>query len=98
MKRWWTVDQMTGRAQLAEVAACTVTAAHKRDHEHGHPMHYCHPHAVQVVYLGHRALTVCHDCRSDSGFLPRREAERLAEGHRDQTRAASVSLVGALAS
>jgi hypothetical protein len=53
---------------------------------------------VQVVYLGHRALTVCHDCRADSGFLPNREAERLAEGHRDQTRGANVSLTFALAS
>ena len=92
------MDQLTDRAQLAEVAACTVAAAHRRDHDHGHTMYCCHPHAVQVVYLGHRAMTVCHDCRSDSGFLPRREAERLAEGHRDQTRAASVSLIGALAS
>jgi hypothetical protein len=47
---------------------------------------------VEVIFLGHRALTVCHDCRSDSGFLPYREAERLAEGHRDQTRGASVAL------
>jgi hypothetical protein len=58
----------------------------------------CHPHAVQVVYLGHRALTVCHDCRADSGFLPSKEAERLADGHRDQTREVSVHLTGAAAS
>lgn len=92
------MDQLTGRAQLAEVAACTVTAAHRRDHDHGLTVHCCHPHAVQVVYLGHRALTVCHDCRSDSGFLPHREAKRLAEEHRDQTRGASVSVISALAS
>ena len=96
--RWWTVDQIAGRAELAEVAGCTVTAAHRRDHDHARSAYCCHPHAVQVVYLGHRALTVCHDCRSDSGFLPHREAERLAEGHRDQTRGASVSLIGAVAS
>jgi hypothetical protein len=34
----------------------------------------------------------------DSGFLPYREAERLAEGHRDQTRAADISLMRAAAS
>jgi transcriptional regulator with XRE-family HTH domain len=98
MRRWWTVDQLPGRAEVAEVAACTVTAAHGRDHNHAFGVQCCHPHAVQVVYLGHRALTVCHDCRTDSGFLPCREAERLAEGHRDQTRGASVSLTGAAAS
>jgi hypothetical protein len=98
MRRWWIVDQVPGRANVAEVAACTVTAAHGRDHHHGLSEQCCHPHAVQVVYLGHRALTVCHDCRTDSGFLPYREAERLADGHRDQTRGASVSLTLAVAS
>ena len=92
------VDQMPGRAKVAEVAACTVTAAHRRDHDHSLSAQRCHPHVVQVVYLGHRALTVCHDCRADSGFLPRREAERLAGEHRDQTRGASVSLTSAVAS
>jgi hypothetical protein len=92
------VDQGESRADVAGVAACTATAAHGRDHDHGFGAQCCHPHAVQVVYLGHRALTVCHDCRSDSGFLPCREAEHVAEGHRDQTRAANVSLVEAVAS
>lgn len=86
------VGQGRIRANVAKVAACTITAAHARDHDHGFGAQCCHPHAVQVVYLGHRALTVCHDCRSDSGFLPCREAEHVAEGHRDQTRAANVSL------
>jgi hypothetical protein len=35
---------------------------------------------------------VCHDCRLDSGFLPLREAESLAAGHREQTRDVSVKL------
>jgi hypothetical protein len=35
---------------------------------------------------------VCHDCQADSGFLPRKEAERLADGHRDETVRESVSL------
>lgn len=91
------VDQGRHRANVAKVAACTVTAAHGRDHDHGFGAQCCHPHAVQVVYLGHRALTVCHDCRSDSGFLPFREAEHVAEGHRDQTRAANVSLIETVA-
>jgi hypothetical protein len=86
------------RADVAEVAACTATAAHSRDHDHGFGAQCCHPHAVQVVYLGHQALTVCHDCRSDSGFLPCREAEHVAEGHRDETRATNVSLAEAIAS
>ena len=92
------MNQMPGPTLVAEVAACTAIAAHGRDHDHAHSVQSCHPHEVQVVYLGQRALTVCHDCRADSGFVPRRDAERLAEGHRDQTRAASVSLVGAAAS
>lgn len=92
------MDQVRGRPEVAEVAACTATAAHRRDHDHASGMQWCHPHTVQVVYLGHRALTVCHDCRADSGFLPYREAESLAEGHRDQTRGAGVSLLLAVAS
>lgn len=91
------MDQVAGRAGVADVARCTAAAAHGRDHVHA-PGVRCHPHAVQVVYLGHRALTVCHDCRADSGFLPYREAERMADGHRDQTYGASVSLTGAAGS
>jgi len=94
----WTVQQGPDRGEVAEVAACTTTAAHRRDHEHAVSVQCCHPHAVEVIFLGHRGLTVCHDCRADSGFLPHREAERLAEGHRDQTREASVSLPVAAAS
>ena len=92
------MDQVSGRAQVADVEACTATAAHRRDHAHALSVQCCHPHAVQVVYLGHRALTVCHDCRADSGFLPYREAERLADVHRVQTRSTSVSLTAAAAS
>jgi hypothetical protein len=92
------VDQVPGRAKIGDVAACTVRAAHGRDHDHPLDVQCCHPHAVLVVYLGHRALTVCRDCRADSGFLPYREAERLAEGHRNQTRQESVALMGAAAS
>jgi hypothetical protein len=92
------VDQVPGRAELEDVAACTVRAAHGRDHVHPLGVPCCHPHAVLVVYLGRRALTVCRDCRADSGFLPYREAERLAQGHRNQTRQTSVALMGAMAS
>jgi hypothetical protein len=52
----------------------------------------------RLSYLGHRALTVCHDCRADSGFLPGRAAERLAQLHRDQTHGANVVLTRAEAS
>jgi len=83
------VEQATDRVEVAEVAACTTTAAHGRDHHHAFSVECCHPHAVELIFLGRRALTVCHDCRVDSGFLPYREAERLAQAHREQTRGAS---------
>jgi hypothetical protein len=35
---------------------------------------------------------VCHDCRLDSGFLLRREAEAMAADHRHLTREVSVAL------
>jgi hypothetical protein len=79
-------------SEITEVAACTMTAAHRRDHDHSLSVDDCHPHVVEVVHLGGRALTVCHDCRLDSGFLPRREAEALAAGHREVTREGSVEL------
>jgi hypothetical protein len=28
---------------------------------------------------------VCHDCESDSGFLPEREADAVAAAHRSRT-------------
>ena len=68
----------------APVAACTVDAAHRRDHHHTGE-EACHPHLVEVVHLGRRAVAVCHDCRRDSGFLPEREADRLACAHREET-------------
>jgi hypothetical protein len=89
------MDQIPRRAevaQVAQIAACTVMAAHRRDHDHALSTQRCHPHAVQVVYLGRRALAVCHDCRADSGFLPLKEAERLADGHRHETVEESVSV------
>ena len=67
---------------MREVAACTLGAAHRRDHDHGLTAPVCHPHAVEVVHLGDRAAMVCHDCRCDTGFVPHREAEHLAAEHR----------------
>ena len=78
--------------RVTEVAACTMAAVHRRDHEHRLGADDCHPHVVEVVHLGRRPVTVCHDCRLDSGFLPRREAEALAAGHRELTRDVSVKL------
>jgi hypothetical protein len=87
------VEHTPDQLKVDQVAACTITAVHTRDHTHAFSVESCHPHAVELVFLGRRhAMTVCHDCRLDSGFLPRLEAERLAKGHREQTRAASVSL------
>jgi hypothetical protein len=79
-------------SRVTDVAACTMAAAHRRDHEHTLGADACHPHAVEVVHLGRGAVCVCHDCRLDSGFLPRREADALAAGHRELTRDVSVKL------
>jgi hypothetical protein len=75
----------------AAVAACTAAAAHRRDHRHG-PDEECHPHVVEVVHLGQLAVAVCHDCGSDSGFVPEREAESISHLHRQSTLAASAPL------
>jgi hypothetical protein len=79
-------------SSVTEVAACTMAAAHRRDHDHGLGADECHPHAVEVVHLGLSAVCVCHDCRLDSGFIPGREAQALAAGHRELTRDVSVRL------
>ena len=83
----------TAAESAALVAASTATAAHRRDHHHA-PTETCHPHAVEVVHLGHRAVTVCHDCESDSGFLPEREAEAVAQTHRIHTLGETGSRLG----
>ena len=70
--------------QCDPVAACTVDAVHRRDHHHPDDQ-ACHPHLIEVVHLGRRAVAVCHDCRRDSGFLPERDADRLAMAHRQET-------------
>ena len=82
-------------ARVSEVAACTMAAAHRRDHDHSLGAGDCHPHVVEVVHLGGRAVTVCHDCQLDSGFLPRRQAEAIAAGHRELTRDSNVRLSSA---
>ena len=66
------------------IATCTVDAVHRRDHHHDGE-ETCHPHLIEVVHLGRRAVAVCHDCGRDSGFLPERDADRLASAHRDET-------------
>jgi hypothetical protein len=68
------------------IATCTVDAVHRRDHHH-EGAETCHPHLIEVVHLGRRAVAVCHDCCRDSGFLPQRDADRLASVHRDETAA-----------
>jgi len=74
----------TAVESAALVAACTAAAAHRRDHHHAAAA-TCHPHAVEVIHLGHRAVTVCPDCESDSGFLPEREADAVVRTHCLQT-------------
>jgi hypothetical protein len=84
------MDQYTMNASGVE--ACTAEAAHRRDHR-GADHVECHPHLVEVVHLGTRALAVCHDCCSDSGFVPGREAEHLAIRHRVETTVDSAVFV-----
>jgi hypothetical protein len=86
------MERGTTTTGVAGVAACTTQAAHRRDHHHRSGADSCHPHAVEVVHLGHQALAVCHDCQADSGFGPERAVERLAEGHRRSTVSHSVPL------
>ncbi|MFY9916530.1 MAG: hypothetical protein WAK18_17790 [Nocardioidaceae bacterium] len=74
-------------AAASAVASCTLEAAHRRDHDHSGPDTGCHPHTVEVVHLGERAAMVCHDCHTDSGFIPHREAWHLACDHRSDTEA-----------
>lgn len=77
----------------ALVAACTAAAAHRRDHHHPADSS-CHPHVVEVVHLGHRAVVVCHDCEADSGFLSEREADAVATDHRARTVGAGNPALG----
>lgn len=79
----------------AEVAASTAAAAHRRDHHHQAQSPCCRPHCVEVIHLGQRAVAICHDCQRDSGFLPHRDAERLADEHRESTTTECVPLPGA---
>jgi hypothetical protein len=76
----------------AAVAACTAAAAHRRDHRHANHEE-CHPHQVEVVHLGQLAVAVCHDCGSDSGFVPEREATGISLLHREATLRVSAPLM-----
>ena len=90
------MTQSSHKTDVTAVAACTTTAAHRRDHKHASSTDDCHPHMVEVVGLGSRAVAICHDCMDDSGFLPRRDAGWLATAHRLQTDLISVSLARTL--
>ena len=65
------------------IIRATLTAVHRRDHEHGTGA--CHPHEVEVVHLGHVAMTVCHDCTYEFGFEDTHTCEREADVHRCAT-------------
>ena len=53
-RRMW-ADASRGRGddgeqpmtRVTEVAACTMAAAHRRDHEHRLGVDHCHPHVVE---------------------------------------------------
>ena len=66
------------------VALSTAVAVHRRDHTHPAGQD-CHPHAVEVIGLGHSAMVVCHDCGSDTAFMDARRADAVAERHRRMT-------------
>jgi hypothetical protein len=69
---------------VGPVADSTASAVHRRDHVHGDgPV--CHPHAIEVIGLGHSAMVVCHDCGTDTGFMDVRKAEVVATRHRTIT-------------
>jgi hypothetical protein len=65
------------------IIRATLTAVHRRDHAHGSES--CHPHEVEVVHLGHMAMTVCHDCSYEFGFDDTHSCERVASEHRMAT-------------
>jgi hypothetical protein len=65
------------------IIRATLTAVHRRDHEHRSDC--CHPHDVEVVHLGHLAMTVCHDCTYEFGFDDTHTCEREADVHRSVT-------------
>jgi hypothetical protein len=73
-------------AAASAIASCTLEAAHRRDHTHDDTtLAACHPHNVEVVHLGGQAAMICHDCGTDSGFIPYRDAWDLACDHRTTT-------------
>jgi hypothetical protein len=74
------------------VEEATCRASHRRDHEHGALTPECRPHAVEVVHLGTRAFAICHDCRTDSGYMAEQGARRAASEHRAQTAVRSAHL------
>jgi len=80
------MEQLHRAMSVDGVAMCTVQAAHRRDHQHDADT--CHPHTVEVVRLGDRAVMVCHDCGTDTGFVTRRDADELAAQHRRGTQPA----------
>lgn len=86
------MEQSRASGAVLTVAVNTTEAAHRRDHEHVPGTDSCHPHVVEVINLGNRAVAVCHDCRADTGFLPHKRAEEAAGEHRRRTRAATVLL------
>ena len=45
-----TVEHQPMMSRVTEVAACTMAAAHRRDHDHGVGADECHPHVVEVVH------------------------------------------------
>lgn len=86
------MEQHETSSGVLAVAENTTAAAHRRDHNHPPGEDSCHPHVVEVVHLGDRALAVCHDCREDTGFLLHHSADGVAVDHRQQTRVTNVAL------
>lgn len=78
-----------GTTATAAVASGALAAAHRRDHAHGGDQ-ACMPHCVEVVHLGKdAAAVVCHDCRTDTGFIDVHEAEQRHRAHVSETSTAA---------
>ncbi|GAB2697182.1 hypothetical protein GCM10027194_33890 [Thalassiella azotivora] len=87
-------EQVVALDPVSAVAACTTTAVHRRDHRHVVPGTGCHPHEVEVVHLGSRAVVVCHDCAQDTGFVPGGQAVEVAQRHQAATLSGDSRLAG----
>ena len=63
-----------------EIATCTMSAAHRRDHRHGIGAGSCHPHAIEVIHLEFAPSLYATTAERIPGS-PARDAMRVATEH-----------------